>query len=136
MGRPWDTHWVRHRSCLVHSARIIGQSAHGSHPPFQDVRLPADELEAATSRVTQALAQAHRARSGLPAEMQALVRAYAHAHRVAGSDFSAVLVEVKSLVQDHSGSDEIVFMTKIVGWTVAGYFAGTGAARGDPGARE
>ncbi len=78
-----------------------------------------------SARLAVALADAHRARLGLPSDLEALVRLYAHAHREAGSNIGAVLIEVKALVRDFSDIDAPVVMPKVVGWTVAGYFAGT-----------
>jgi hypothetical protein len=87
--------------------------------------LPSDELDALTARVAEALSEAHRARLGVPSSLESLVRAYARAHQDAGSNIGAVLIEVKSLVREHADIDAPVFMPKIVGWTVAGFFAAT-----------
>ena len=87
--------------------------------------MPSTEPGELALRLAAALADAHEARLGLPKQLEALVRAYAHAHREAGSNIGAVLIEVKALVRDHADIDAPVFMPKVVGWTVAGYFAGT-----------
>ena len=91
----------------------------------QDERLPSDGLEALTARLAEALATAHRVGLGLPPDVQPLVRAFARAHRAAGTDISAALVHVKALVREHSGTDTLVFAPKVVGWTVAGFYSGT-----------
>ena len=87
--------------------------------------MQSDELDALTARLAGALADAHRARLGLPGDLESLVRLYAQAHRDAGSNIGAVLIEVKALARDHSGIDAPIFTPKVVGWTVAGFFAGT-----------
>ena len=92
-------------------------------------RLPSDELEVLTARLGEALASAQRARLGLPSDLESLVRTYARAHRDAGSNVGAVLIEVKALVRDHAGFDAPIFTPKVVGWTVAGFYAGTTPGR-------
>jgi hypothetical protein len=60
------------------------------------------------------------------------MRAYARAAREAGVGVAQLLVEVKALVQAHTGHDEPIFTPKVVGWAVAGYFDGTGKRGGPP----
>ena len=78
-----------------------------------------------TTRLAEALASAQRARLGLPSDLESLVRMYARAHREVGTNVGAVLIEVKALVRDHANLDAPIFMPKVVGWTVAGFYAGT-----------
>lgn len=81
----------------------------------------------------ESLEAAHAARRGATPAVEAAVRAYARTLREAGVAVGAALVEVKSLVRAHTGLDEPIFMPKVVGWTVAGYFDGTsGRTDGDP----
>jgi hypothetical protein len=83
------------------------------------------EGDPATRRLVEALRAAHEARRGLPTELQLVVRAYGRARREAGESIGRVLIDVKRLVREHAFTDEAVFIPKIVGWTVAGFFEGT-----------
>jgi hypothetical protein len=83
------------------------------------------EGDPATAQLVEALRAAREARRGLPAELQAVVRAYGRARREAGDSIGRVLIDVKRLVREHASTDEAVFTPKIVGWTVAGFFEGT-----------
>lgn len=80
-------------------------------------------------RLADALIAARAARRGVPVSLESVVRAHAQERREAGTGIGAVLVDVKALVLELMGDDELVFMPKVVGWTVAGYFAGTGQQR-------
>lgn len=68
------------------------------------------------------LDEAYRARRGVPASLEPHARAYAHAHRVAGTPIERVLVDMKALVAERALEDAHLFIPRIVGWTVAGYF--------------
>lgn len=88
--------------------------------------MPSEELDALTARLAEALGDAQRARRGLPSSIEGIVRLYARAHREAGTNIGAVLIEVKALVRDNSEADAPIVTPKVVGWTVAGFFATTG----------
>lgn len=81
------------------------------------------------ARLVEALTAARAARRGVPASLESLVRTHAREQREAGVEIGALLVEVKALVRVLMGDDEPVFTPKVVGWTVAGYFAGSGEER-------
>jgi len=57
------------------------------------------------------------------------VRAFARAMREADMAIGTALVEMKTLVHAHTGHDEPIFTPKVVGWAIAGYFAGAGKPR-------
>lgn len=65
--------------------------------------------------------------------LEAHVRAYAHAHRIAGTPIEHVLVEMKALASEHTLDDAPIFIPRIVGWTVAGYFDRAARAPGGQG---
>jgi len=68
----------------------------------------------------------------VPPALEAPVRAYARAQREASVPIERVLVEVKALVSEHMLIDTPVFIPRVVGWTVAGYFDGaTKSASGE-----
>lgn len=73
----------------------------------------------------ESLRSAHAAGRGATPSVEVAVRAYARALREAGVAVGTALVEVKSLVREHTGLDEPIFVPKVVGWAVAGYFDGT-----------
>jgi hypothetical protein len=101
-------------------AEVVGVSR-GDHS------LSTSDVHALTVQLIDALRAAHGAGRGLPAGLEPLVRAYARAQREAGAVIGAVLVDVKALVRDNTGRDEPIFTPKVVGWTVAGFFEGTGS---------
>lgn len=71
------------------------------------------------------LAKAAATRLGVPPSLEQHVRDYAHAARVAGVPVQRMLVEVKEAVRAMTGDQDIVFLPRVVGWAVAGYFAGS-----------
>jgi hypothetical protein len=75
-------------------------------------------------QLTARLDEAYRARRGVPPALEASVRAYAHALRVAGIPIERALVDVKTLVAERALDDTPIFIPRIVGWAVAGYFDG------------
>jgi hypothetical protein len=83
------------------------------------------ELDARRAELIEALRSAHAARRGVTASLEPTVRAYAKAMRETGVSIGQALVAVKDLVRAHTGHDEPLFTPKVVGWAVAGYFAGT-----------
>jgi hypothetical protein len=87
-----------------------------------------DVPTAARARLLAALGAARDARRGVPETLEPEVRTFARLSREHGLSISEMLIEVKALVRAHVGVDEPLFTPKVVGWAVAGYFAGT--ARG------
>jgi hypothetical protein len=83
-----------------------------------------EALSALRAQLAAQLDEAHRARRGVPPALEAHVRAYAHAQRVASVPIERVLVDVKALVSERMAADTPVFIPRVVGWTVAGYFDG------------
>ena len=61
---------------------------------------------------------------GVPADLEAIVRAFAVEEREAGKRVEEMLLDAKALVRDTTGRDEPLFTPKVVGWSVAGYFSG------------
>jgi hypothetical protein len=87
------------------------------------------EADAKRTEFISALRSAYAARRGVTPDVEPTVRAYGRAMREAGTPIGRALVEVKDLLRAHTGYDEPLFTPKVIGWAVAGYFAGT--ARGD-----
>lgn len=94
--------------------------------------VPGDKREACA----ESLRSAYAARRGVTPSLE--VRAYARALREADIVIGPALVEVKHLVRAHTGLHEPIFMPRVVGWAIAGYFEGTstGPAGGVPGLPE
>lgn len=84
-----------------------------------------NDVDVTAAQLAEGLRLASEGRRGLPAAMEETVRGYARARRLAGRTVGETLVEVKALVVAHAGLDELVFMPKVVGWTVAGFFEGS-----------
>ena len=80
------------------------------------------ELPPARSLLIGALDDAHRARRGVPASLEPLVRMFARAEREAGIPMERVLVELKQLLADTVHGDADIFAKRVVGWAVAGYY--------------
>jgi hypothetical protein len=87
----------------------------------------------AHERLAEALRAAHVAGRGVPSELEAVVRGYAAARRASGDQIERILVDVKALLRDHVGGDVDIFKHRVVGWTVAGYFAGAAKDSGTGG---
>ena len=79
-----------------------------------------------------ALRDADAAGRGLPPALEGLVRSYARALRLDGVAVERMIVDVKAMVRAETGNHELVFMPRIVGWAVAGYFAGSAPPERDP----
>ena len=60
-----------------------------------------------------------------PASLEQPVRAYARAQREAGIGIVALLTDVKRMLKERTGRNEPVLTPRVIGWTVAGYYAGT-----------
>ncbi|MFL5607420.1 MAG: hypothetical protein ACJ8AD_13305 [Gemmatimonadaceae bacterium] len=83
-----------------------------------------DVPSAARARLLTALSAAREARRGVPDTLEPEVRTFARLSREHGLSVAEVLIEVKALIRAHVGADEPLFTPKVVGWAVAGYFAG------------
>jgi hypothetical protein len=60
-----------------------------------------------------------------PGLLEAPVRAYAKAQREAGIGIVALLTDVKRMLKERAGRNEPVLTPRVIGWAVAGYYAGT-----------
>lgn len=81
--------------------------------------------EPSRDALVAALRQAQAVRRGATPAVETAVRHHARMMREAGVSIARTLIEMKDLVRAHTGSDEPIFTPKVVGWAVAGYFAGT-----------
>lgn len=70
------------------------------------------------------LAKAAATRLGVPPSLEQHVRDYARAARLSGMPVQRMLVDVKDAVRALTGDQDSVFMPRVVGWAVAGFFAG------------
>jgi hypothetical protein len=84
-----------------------------------------DASTAARARLLAALSAARDARRGVPETLERDVKTFAQLSREHGRSIAELLIDVKELVRAHVGVDEPLFTPKVVGWAVAGYFAGT-----------
>jgi hypothetical protein len=84
-----------------------------------------DASTAARARLLAALSAARDARRGVPETLEGDVKSFAQLSREHGRSIAELLIDVKELVRAHVGVDEPLFTPKVVGWAVAGYFAGT-----------
>lgn len=99
-----------------------------SHLTRCDDTVSTTDPAALAAQLVEELGEAHAARRGVPAALEATVRAYARSQREAGVDVGTFLIGVKELVRVTTGADEPLFTPRIVGWAVAGFFSGS--ARG------
>jgi hypothetical protein len=60
-----------------------------------------------------------------PTSLEAPVRAYARAQREGGVGIVAFLTDVKAMMKERTGRNEPVLTPRVIGWAVAGYYAGT-----------
>lgn len=75
--------------------------------------------------LVQGLRDAYRAGVGIPASLETRTRAFARAQREAGVAVEKVIIEIKALVRAETNDRDLLYIPRLVGWTVAGYFAGT-----------
>ena len=81
--------------------------------------------EALRAALIEALREAHRAGRGIPPSLELPARAFARAQREAGVAVEKVIIEIKAIVRSETNDREVLYIPRLVGWTVAGYFAGT-----------
>jgi hypothetical protein len=80
---------------------------------------------AARQEFRRALAAASPHVGNPASSLEAPARAYARAQREAGLRIEAVLQEAKYMLVEETGINEPVLKPRVIGWIVAGYFAGT-----------
>jgi hypothetical protein len=121
-----STEWSR-RPILGAGSALIRFAARAdiNSTPQATLALSSSDLAVALERLTNALTDAHAARRGVPIELRPVVADYAKASRSAGVQIGALLVDVKQLVRRTTGQDEALFIPKVIGWAIAGYFEGT-----------
>jgi hypothetical protein len=73
----------------------------------------------------RALRDAYAAGLGVPPGLEPVVRSYARSLRLDGIAVEKMLIDVKSIVREETGQHEVVYIPRVVGWAVSGYFAGT-----------
>ena len=82
-----------------------------------------DNLDSLRRAFIASIAGAHGRRTELAAA-EANTRAFARALRTSGVGVEAALAEGKELIRGHTGADAFRFMPSLVGWMIAGYYAG------------
>ena len=106
-----------------------GIAQFGGHSLLVADSLSDDPVALLSARLDGALRSAHAAHRGVPPDLQPLTREHGKAWRLSGGDIASLLVNVKAMVRISTGADEPLFTPKIVGWTIAGFFAGTAPKR-------
>jgi hypothetical protein len=81
-----------------------------------------DQLRTA---LIQAIRDASQAGSGIPASLESATRDHARAQREAGMPVEKLIIDMKDAIRREAGEMEFLFIPRVIGWTVAGYFAGT-----------
>lgn len=82
-------------------------------------------VQPARTALALALRDASQARLGVSPAIEPLTRAYARSLRDDGVAVERAVVEIKAMVRSETGGDEAVYLGKVVGWAIAGYYAGT-----------
>ncbi|MDB4879830.1 MAG: hypothetical protein JWL60_1276 [Gemmatimonadetes bacterium] len=95
--------------------------------------MPTPDLSALRATLAGALRSAAKARLGVPASLEPLVRDYARSLRLDAMPIEKAIIDVKALTTAEAPGDVGAFMPRVVGWAIAGYFAGT--SRSDSAAR-
>ena len=105
-----------------------GHTAPGKRTPYRSHGfrvVNVSDRDTRRAEFIEALRSAYAARRGVGEFVEPTVRAYARSMREAGVSIAPALVDVKDLVRAHTGYDEPIFTPKVVGWAVAGFFAGS-----------
>ena len=87
--------------------------------------MSADHSSEARAVLLTALAAVHRSGRVDATPLETPVRAFARAQREAGVDIVALLADLKQMLLDTTGNNEPVLKPRVIGWGVAGYYAGT-----------
>lgn len=87
--------------------------------------MSADPSSEARAVLLAAMAAVHRNGRVDATPLETPVRAFARAQREAGVEIVALLSELKQMLRDNTGNDEPVLKPRVIGWGVAGYYAGT-----------
>lgn len=93
--------------------------------------MPDETPSALRAAFTLALREAYLSGRGVPPALEPRVREYARALRLDGVLVEKMIIDVKSIVRAETGHHELVYVPPIVGWAVAGFFAGTSPKDGD-----
>lgn len=80
------------------------------------------------ARLTAAVQAAYKAGAGVPVELEEPTRAFARAAHGAGVPVEKVIIEIKELLRTETADHALVFVPRVVGWAVAGYFHGVTVA--------
>lgn len=87
--------------------------------------MSADPSSEARALLLAALTAVHRSGRMDATPLESPVRAFARSQREAGVEIVALLAELKQMLRDTLGADEPVLKPRVIGWGVAGYYAGT-----------
>lgn len=87
--------------------------------------MPADPSSEARALLLAALTAVHRSGRVDATHLETPVRAFARSQREAGVDIVALLADLKQMLRDATGNNEPVLKPRVIGWGVAGYYAGT-----------
>jgi hypothetical protein len=117
---------------LLVSALVQSLQPRARLPDVSFLRSPVSDAPISPPRsgLAGALRDAFDRRLGVPPSLEPVVREFSRARRLEGVAIEKVLIEVKQLIREETGDHAPLFTPRVVGWAVAGYFAGTGRASG------
>jgi hypothetical protein len=93
--------------------------------PASHHAVPDTTPELLRAALIEAIRDACDAGRGIPASLEAAARDHARAQREAGLPVEKLIIQMKDAIRRETGQQEFLFLPRVIGWTVAGYFAGT-----------
>ena len=87
--------------------------------------LPTENLRTA---LVAAIRAAYHAGAGVPPELEDRTKAYARAQHSAGVSVEKVIIDIKDMLRTETAEYALVYIPRIVGWAVAGYYQGASPA--------
>ena len=83
------------------------------------------QVELLRTAFAAAVRAAYEAGVGVPPALEAPTRALARAEHDAGVPVEKMIIEIKELLRTQTSDHALVFIPRVVGWAVSGYFAGS-----------
>lgn len=79
--------------------------------------------------LTSAIRAAYAAGAGVPPALEQPTREYARAEHDAAVPVEKVIIEIKELLRTETSDHALVYIPRVVGWVVAGYYQGAAPSR-------
>ena len=79
--------------------------------------------------LTSAIRAAYAAGAGVPPALEHPTREYARAEHDAAVPVEKVIIEIKEILRTETSEHALIYIPRVVGWVVAGYYQSSPSAR-------